>query len=286
MSDLEMYSDEVKIIFQDVDGCLNPEDGEDFGVSNSWEPSANQVRMFEALDAALETSSVEHFVINTGRSWPHARFISNHIRSNKLRYFLVEHACVLYDREADRFIDCAALAADLGLGGLAKRYQNLEAIELLMDWYQTTGRAQLEAHYGVDLEPVDKRGNLSFAVPDGCDGGDVLEHVETLAREQFDGAQLDEVDFLRSDRYIDILPGVHKLDGIHLVSGHLNVELSQAVAVGDYLNDLSVFESFDRVLCPSNAHPQIKELTLSKGVSGKVSDKPYGAALLELLCEL
>jgi hydroxymethylpyrimidine pyrophosphatase-like HAD family hydrolase len=276
----------IKIIFQDVDGCLNPEDGELFGVGVDCEPSANQVAMLEAIDAAVEASPVEHFVINSGRPWPLVRNFVKHFKTPKARYFLLEHACVLYDREEATFINCAELAARCGLVELAARYQNLDIIETLFAWYASRGQAQLEAEYEADLTPVEKVGNLSFFIPDGVDGDAMLLRIEALVRETLSARQVAQLEFLRSDAYIDILPGIHKLDGIHLLTSHLGVSLDQALAVGDYLNDLAVFESFDRVLCPANAHPRIKALTKSKGTTGHVSALPYGAAVLELLRSL
>jgi hydroxymethylpyrimidine pyrophosphatase-like HAD family hydrolase len=90
----------------------------------------------------------------------------------------------------------------------------------------------------------------------------------------------------RTGKYVDVLPGIHKLDGIHLLTAHLGVDLDHALAVGDYLNDLPVFESFSRVLCPENAHPRIKALAQSKGARGQVSALPYGAALLDFLVSM
>jgi hydroxymethylpyrimidine pyrophosphatase-like HAD family hydrolase len=278
-----MLSSDIQIIFQDIDGCLNPEDGESFGVTADWEPSARQVAMLRAIDVALEASSLEHFVINTGRPWSLVQNIAKHFKTSKARYFLLEHACVLYDRERARYINCAELAAICGLDDLAARYRNIEIINTLFDWYRSTGQAELEEHYGVDLTPIDKVGNLSIVIPAGVDGFEMLARIESLARSKVDSGKIDQLDFVRSDNYIDILPGIHKLDGIHLLATHLGVSLKHALAVGDYLNDLTVFESFDRVLCPANAHPKIKALAQSKGTHGSVSSLPYGAALLQLL---
>ncbi|WPJ96191.1 HAD hydrolase family protein [Coraliomargarita algicola] len=278
-----MMNADIKIIFQDVDGCLNPEDGEAFGVAVDWEPSSAQVTMLEAIDAAVDASTLEHFVINTGRPWPLVRNLVKHFKSPKLRYLLLEHACVLYDREQDLFVNCAELAEHYGLSELSTRYRQIEVIQTLFDWYQSRGQAQLEAHYATDLTPVEKLGNLSIVIPEGVDGEEMLARIEALARAQLDEREMDQLDFLRSDRYLDILPGIHKLDGIHLLSAHFGLSLDAAMAVGDYLNDLSVFESFSRVMCPANAHPEIKELAQSKAESGHVSHLSYGAALLELL---
>ncbi|MBT4758333.1 MAG: HAD hydrolase family protein [Opitutae bacterium] len=273
----------IKIIFQDIDGCLNPVDGEAFGVTEDWKPSDNQISMLDAINSALNQSSVEHFVINTGRPWGLVRHLAKHFTSPKARYFLVEHACALYDRQHDAYLDCAQIAAANGLNDLVTRYQNLEHIQILFDWYRDHGMALLEAHYQTPLPPVNKEANLSFRIPKGVDGEALLRHIKTIARAQLAPEHIHPLLFLRSDNYIDILPGIHKLDGIHLLTAHLQLDLDQALAVGDYLNDITVFEAFHRVLCPANAHPQIQALTRAKGDFGEVSEQVYGLATLNLL---
>ena len=278
-----MTNSNIKIIFQDIDGCLNPADGETFGVCPDWNPSSNQISMLAAINTALDQSAVEHFVINTGRPWGLVRNLAKHFTSPKARYFLVEHACALYDRQQDAYLDCAQMAAANGLHDLVVRYKNLEHIKILFDWYRDHGRAQLEARYKVPLPPVDKEANLSFQIPSGVDGDALLQHIEALASAQLAAEHMRPLLFLRSDNYIDILPGIHKLDGIHLLSAHLQLDLDHALAVGDYLNDVPVFEEFHQVLCPANAHPQIQALTRDKGAGGEVSEQPYGLAVLDLL---
>jgi HAD superfamily hydrolase (TIGR01484 family) len=281
-----MHSAGLKIIFQDIDGCLNPADGEHFSVTADERPSTNQARMLDAINQAVEVSPIEHFIINSGRSLSMVQPILSHLTTHKARYVLLEHACVLYDRQTASYLDCAQLAAQCGLNDLAGRYSRVERIHLLFEWYRDHGQSTLEAEYQTALPALDKVGNLSFHIPEHVDGDQLLERIETLAEAQFGSAQLQHLQFLRSDRYIDILPGVHKLDGIHLLSAHLEVPLDHALAVGDYLNDLPVFEAFHRVLCPANAHPTIKALTEAKGSNGHVSEQPYGLALLELLEQL
>lgn len=273
----------IRIIFQDIDGCLNPADGEAFGVTEDWEPSNNQISMLEAINTALEQSSVEHFVINTGRPWGLVRNLAKHFTSPKVRYFLVEHACALYDRQRGTYLNCEQMAAANGLDNLLTRYQNLAHIQILFDWYRDHGMALLEAHYQTPLPPVDKQANLSFRIPSGVDGEALLKHIESIARAQLAPAHIEPLLFLRSDNYIDILPGIHKLDGIHLLTAHLQLDRDHALAVGDYLNDIPVFEAFHQVLCPANAHPQIQALTRTKGHSGEVSEQAYGLATLNLL---
>ena len=272
-----------QIIFQDVDGCLNPADGEEFGVDPLWEPSLTQIEMFKAIDRAVDASPLLHFVINTGRFEPILGNIVKHFRSPKLRYLVMEHGCVIHDRKTGTDLDLESVARACGMHQLADRCANLDTMRKLLQWYDVRGEAEMKRLYGVPMPRLDKIGNLSYAVPHGVDGEDVLTHIEALVREDFTAAELQQLEFCRSDRFIDILPGIHKMDGIELICAYLSIDLRNALAVGDFLNDLSVFEAFDQVMCPANAHPQIIDLTRSKGDSGHISAFPYGAALLDFL---
>ncbi len=276
----------LKIIFQDVDGCLNPADGEDFGAVAGWEPSAQQVEMLQAINRAVEASPVEHFIINTGRYLPILECLTKHLTTPKLRYLVMEHACVIHDRATGENLDPVALAHGCGMAELAGRYADLDTVRKLLAWYDTRGQQAMEHRYGVPMPRLDKLANLSYAIPPGVDGAGVLELIESLAREDFSRREFECLEFCRSDRFIDILPGIHKMDGIELMCAHLGVEKSNALAVGDFLNDLPVFESFDQVMCPANAHPRIRELAQSKGRGGHVSAFSYGTALIDFLGQM
>ena len=278
-----MHRAEPRIIFQDIDGCLNPADGEHFSVTPGEPPSPRQAEMLAEINAAVDASSVEHFILNSGRPWNLVQEIAAHLPTRKARYVLLEHACVLYDREAGDYLDAAELAAQCGLDDLHARYRQVENIHRLFDWYRDQGQVLLEERYQCALPALDKVGNLSIAIPDSLDGEEFLAAIESLARSQLDAGTVEPLQFLRSDRYIDILPGIHKLDGIHLLTTHLQVELDEALAVGDFLNDLPIFEGFPHVMCPANAHAQILSLTRSKGAHGHVSDKAYGPSLIDFL---
>lgn len=274
---------DLRILFQDVDGCLNPDNGEHFGAEPDWEPSQEQVAMLRKISDAVDASPIEHWVINTGRHRILFEMIARHLRTPKLRYFLFEHACVLYDRVEDRHLDLHAISIEAELNGLAARYANLEKIRELMAWYDRVGQPRLESMYQVAMPRLDKLANLSFEIPEGVDGQQLLEQVEGEIRVGFASEEFECFEFCRSDRFIDILPGVHKLDGLELVCAYLKISKENALAMGDYLNDLSIFETFPQVLCPANAHPRIIELAQSKGRGGFVSKLSYGSALLEFL---
>ncbi|MFC7339031.1 HAD family hydrolase [Haloferula chungangensis] len=278
-----MHFPEIRIIFQDVDGCLNPADGEDFGVTPEWEASESQIAMLHAIDKAVEASPIEHFVINTGRFWPILENIVRHFSSPKIRYFVMEHACVIHDRLTGTNLDLAELAKSCGMPELAHRYTSLDTMKTLLKWYDEHGQPAMEALYQVPMPRLDKVGNLSFAFPPESHGEEVLAAIEAKVQEGLTEADYQSLEFCCSDRFVDILPGIHKMDGIELMCAHLGIHPDQALAVGDYLNDLAVFETFPQVMCPANAHPRIKTLTAEKAGRGYVSDQPYGKSLIELL---
>ena len=279
----KMNPADIRILYQDVDGCLNPEDGEPFGVELDWKPSGRQIAMLNKISEAIDASPLEHWVINTGRHWEMFHYLADHLKTSKLRYFLLEHACVLYDRQQETYIDIESILTSADLASLSKRYDKLHTIEALLDWYDTVGKRKLEGLFDVELPRLNKRANLSFAVPDGIDGDDLLRATEAEIRSDFSDTDCACIEFFRSDRFIDIIPGIHKLDGIELMSAYLSMEKEQSLAMGDFLNDLPVFEAFPNVLCPANAHPRIIELTRSKGAGGIASEHAYGKALLEFL---
>ncbi|MEM8868710.1 MAG: HAD hydrolase family protein [Verrucomicrobiota bacterium] len=281
-----MLPDDLKIVFQDVDGCLNPEEGEHFGVAIGFTLSAQQIEMLGTINQAIDASSLEHFVINTGRFWPILEPIAAHLPSAKLRYFICEHACVIYDRVTGQNLDLVPLAQRYGLTELAARYENLAVMRALLNWYDAEGCAAMEARYESAMPRLDKVGNLSFAIPESANGDEVLEAIEAMIRRAFTPEVQAKFEYCRSDQFIDILPGIHKLDGLKLMLAHLDLGEPNALAVGDYLNDLAIFENFDRVMCPANAHERIQSLTRTKCAGSYVSSERYGAATLELLKSL
>ena len=278
-----MNPKQIKILFQDVDGCLNPTNGEHLTADPEGTLSAQQIEMLRAINEAINASSLKHWVINTGRYWPIFKTIASYLPTPKLRYFLFEHACVLYDRELDQNLDLPSIAHRCQLPELVERYSNLDTMHRVLKWYDAQGEGLMKTTYGCSMPRLDKFANLSFEIPTHADADQVLATIENGIRQSFSPAECAHLEFFRSDLFVDILPGIHKLDGIDLVCAHLNTPQEHVLAMGDYLNDLAVFETFPQVMCPSNAHPRIVQLTQQKGEGGHVSEYAYGAALLDFL---
>lgn len=61
-----------------------------------------------------------------------------------------------------------------------------------------------------------------------------------------------------SDSYFEILPpGVSKGAAIQIISQQLDLSTKQAAAIGDHLNDLSMFQTVGLAAAVSNAHPEV-----------------------------
>ena len=143
-----MQTDGLKIIFQDIDGCLNPADGEHFSVIAGEMPSPNQASMLDAINQAVEASPIEHFIINSGRPLSMVHPILTHLTTPKARYVLLEHACVLFDLAEDPR-EQTDLADDSSASDPRRR---LEA-------------ALIERLYGEDLAWIEGNRLVGFAAP-------------------------------------------------------------------------------------------------------------------------
>ena len=79
-----------KILFHDVDGCLNTPDG----ASLPFEAAQLQPIQRNALSQlgeVLDKSDIDVMVLNTGRSIAASIFLAEAINSQKLKYIVAEH---------------------------------------------------------------------------------------------------------------------------------------------------------------------------------------------------
>ena len=75
--------DPISVLFHDVDGCLNPEDGEQFRSGEQHRRlSAEQKRMLKRISAAIDDSEVEQVVLTTGRRLVDTLFIAEELASS------------------------------------------------------------------------------------------------------------------------------------------------------------------------------------------------------------
>jgi hydroxymethylpyrimidine pyrophosphatase-like HAD family hydrolase len=260
------------ILFHDIDGCLNILDGGPIGFT---EEAMSDVLAAELanLGELLDLSDIEHFIINTGRSWTKTEYLCNAIKSTKTRYALVEHGSALWDIQSGMQIELLSLSKELGLEHATEALATIERVQELISWFRSEGN-KLLAHAIEVNEPLELHGNksanLTIPVPKYKDGDVVMAAFEQLILEQPEFA---EDSFIyhhsRSDGYIDVMGTVDKGLGVELAIGYLGYDPSQTVAIGNGLNDLAMLSKVGIPICPENAEPLVKDMCENSGISSE-----------------
>ena len=88
---------DVKVVFQDLDGCINTPDGTDLVSEEAGGLTREQERLLGEIGRAIDASAVEQVVLNTGRTHSAVGYVADAIGSRKIRYWLTEHAAHGYD---------------------------------------------------------------------------------------------------------------------------------------------------------------------------------------------
>lgn len=268
---------DTRVVFQDVDGCLNPESGP-LPDGPGQSSDAEQARLLDQIGRAIDASVVSHVVLNTGRGLSAIDFIVEAIASRKLRYLLAEHGAVAFDVAKRAPLDLGELAKRRGPPERATRYAQLGPIRDAISWYQRAGEAQLSALFGHPLPALPKTANLTLMVPAGVPPRDLISAIEGALDAN---SEIDSREFVyhSSDLYVDVISEVSKGDGALLLLEELDTTPEQALAMGDGCNDISMFEVLGSGFCPANAAPELKRVCQSR--SGVVSELSCGEAALE-----
>jgi hydroxymethylpyrimidine pyrophosphatase-like HAD family hydrolase len=269
----------VKVVFQDVDGCMNTPDATDLSSGPEGGLTEQQAELLGEIGRAIDASPVEAVVLNTGRTHSAVGYIADALASRKTRYWLTEHGAYGYDSQTGEWLDLPALCEAAGRFELAERYASLSRIAALVDWYQRHGVPRLEERFGVRLPALPKAANLTVGVPEQLPPAQLIAAIEDLLVESPDVDERGLV-YHYNDYYVDVVSQVGKGDGALLLLDLLGVAVEDALAAGDGLNDQSMFEVLARGFCPANAAPPLKDLCREKG--GVVSDHAYGAGTLDL----
>lgn len=265
----------MNIVFHDVDGCLNADANTPIPLGGEQLPS-HQTAKLQELGRKLDHSSIDHFVINTGRSMEQTLSIVDGIASQKLRYVIAEHGAIYRDVKKDLDIEPQGLIAD-----------RLELIRNLIDWYQNIGANILNERVGEAVPVLDKVANLTLDVRDGLDSQLVFDVFKAIVRSD---APLDynQLVFHHStaDGFIDAMSQTNKGDGIDIVTSllsdaHDSTKAINSIAIGNGLNDLPMLEVATIPVCPANAEPEVREYCRSR--SGVVSEYEFIDATLEWL---
>jgi len=269
----------ICLAFQDIDGCLNPASGEDFVPGGVGTLSDDQSSMLAQIGQAIDQSSLDHVIINTGRNYHDTAFILDALNSKKVKYALLEHSAYAWNVAKNSKIDLHELALTLEQKELANRYAFLPKIAELIPWYRKTGMTALKELRVPAEDCLDKSSNLSIPMPKGMNGDETLEALRKVIENDFPSTFYDQLHFCYSNFFVDVIGPILKSDGGKLLALQLGYQPENCAFMGDSLNDADLFESFPHAICPKNSHQKIQQLCLE--YDGYLSDKPFGLAALE-----
>jgi len=245
------------ILFHDVDGCLNAEDGNDLPMAeNAYSPL--QTRRLSELGQQLDNSPVRWLAINTGRALADTQTLAPIINSKKLRFLIVEHGALIIDLHTDASIEWSGAAA-----------VKLTDVQKLVSWFHREGLRLFSRRLGHELQALKKIANVTIALPPTLDADFAFAELRRFVDEE---SPFDADDYIYhysgTERYIDIMSTIHKGDGVQRI-----MELAdgkQSIAVGNGLNDLPMMEVVDLCVCPSNSEPELIDcVRRHNGIVGK-----------------
>ena len=262
------------ILFHDIDGCLNGQDGNSLGFRKEDLSPSHQQELAE-LGRVLDQSDIEHFILNTGRTWADTAYLAQAINSPKVSYALVEHGAALWEIATSTQIDLTAVVQEHKMDHLNWALDSLERVPVLVNWYETEGHVELANSLGFSGTLMNGAGpsaSLTLKVPDELDGHNVLSVLEKLvqANDTFQGDRF--VYHYGSEGFIDVVGQVDKGIGVEIVVEHLGGNIKKTVGIGNGTNDLPMLEKVGLSLCPANSDHEVKALCTERGF---VSDRDY-----------
>ena len=271
----------MKILFHDIDGCLNSADGTPMA-NTEIALTALQSEGMAELGRLVDGSGLDMLVLNTGRSIAGTLPMAEAINSRKLRYLLGEHGATAFDLQQQRDVDLHAIAGASGSAEIVAAFKSLDHTMELMEWYRREGHGLMKKRLGQAPVILDKATNLTFVTP-----GDVAQDVmfaAILALVEMD-SPFDAGEFIfhdsGSDGFVDVMSSIDKGHGVRLISDVVADGASRTFGVGNGLNDLPMMREVDMPVCPANAEPDLKEFCRAKG--GHVSEHAYIQATLDWL---
>ncbi len=273
----------MKVLFHDVDGCLNATDGEPLPFSTS--PFTDtQSTLLRRLAAAVDASPIDRLVLNTGRSLHDTLNVAEQLNTSKLSHLVVEHGAIYYDMSTDTRLD-AGSHAHSDDDDLATALASQSTVEAMLDWYATTGRQALKDRTGVDFAPQAKDANLTVVIHESLPGEAL---IDTL-RELIEGHNLTWLDHLvfhhsSSEGYVDVMSLVSKATGVEIVKRMHPGQTVETFAVGNGLNDLPMLRAVDYPICPNNADDEVREFCTNAG--GEISPHSYIEASIDWVSRL
>lgn len=266
----------MNILFHDVDGCLNTEDGKELPHSDKT-LSSDQLVKLEELGQALDASdNVDMMIINTGRALVDTLPVAHAIKSQKLTYIIAEHGAVIHDCSTNSLVEWNT-TDDGSADPLIK-------VNALISWFNSDGQAYFEQAIGQAIHTLDKIANLTLCVPEGVDSDGMFETVQNVIKND---SPFDHADFVyhhsKTDGYIDIMSNIDKGDGVNFIKKHVNADDVTTIAVGNGLNDMPMMSVVDLCICPANSEPELLEYCQSR--NSFISEYGYAGATIHWLRE-
>ena len=266
----------MKILFHDVDGCLNAPDGAEIPRVDQH-LSAQQSQLLQALGHALDASTIDLMVINTGRSLADTMMLADAIRSTKLQYLIAEHGAVIFDVNNDQPLKWNSTRHT------TNNNDPLEQILAFIQWFKETGFSVLTDRLGTSLVIDVKVANLTLKIPPSVDCYHVFEQLQQLVH---DDSPFEHEEFVFhnsvADGFIDVMSKIDKGDGIDIICNHLGKPQATTIAVGNGLNDLPMFEKAHICLCPANSEQEVKDFCQTAGI---ISEYKFVEATLNWLSD-
>lgn len=268
-----------KILFHDVDGCLNTSDGAALPFESA-QLLTSQKDALRALGQALDDSAIDIMVLNTGRSMAATVFIAETINSAKLRYVIAEHGALGYSMQDENHLDFAYHARSIPQ--LGNVYTTVNKISSLVDWYDNEGASLLANQIDHEVAASPKRANLTLKIPQGYSGVNMMEVVRKLI-ETHSPVASDKLVYHHSvsDGYVDVMAEVDKGDAVQIICHLESQHALNTYAVGNGANDLPMFRQVDVCVGPSNSDDLL--LSYLEENDGIISEHAFIDATLALL---
>ena len=270
-----------KILFHDVDGCLNTPDGAPLPFE-SGRLQPNQRKALDQLGEALDESDIDVMVLNTGRSIAASIFLAEAINSPKLKYIVAEHGAAGYSMDESSHLDLVRHAKDIP--HLHAAYSGLRKIPVLVTWYEKEGAKLLARKIGHHVDASPKKANLTLRVPEDVSGDEMLEHLRRLIEQHAPvGGEYLVYHHSVSDGYLDVMAEVDKGDGVQLIRHLEFIQQIRTYAIGNGSNDLPMFRHVDVCICPSNSDESVFEFIEAN--NGLISQHRFIGATLDMLAK-
>lgn len=268
----------ISIVFQDIDGCLNTSCGKSLPVGGQVY-THGQNDMLREIGQAMNLSKVPHIVLCTGRNLHNTLSIYKKLQSEKIRFLIFEHGALGYDLLHKMPLQFYRLAKNISPQSIFPVFKTLKSIEKVIFWYKNSGQALCEEKLKVPLSPYPKEASLTLEVPIDLKEKDFQSFFQKELRRILSDEEFKDIHFYFSRHYMDITSLVNKIHGAHLLCQTFGFSLQTSAVIGDSLNDLALFEHLPHRYCPQNAHDRVKKICREK--QGVISSLSYGEATLQ-----